>query len=480
MWRRLLTVLFRSRADDELDQELRFHLAQRSDELVAGGLSPAEACRQARRESGGIEQVKEECRDVRPLRWLESIAGDLRYGFRSLCRTPGFTLAAIVSLAIGIGANTTIFSLADAALLRQLPVHEPERLVELSTIFAGNRGWATNMPGETFERLRAEGAPFIDLFASHATSVRLRTTRGDSEPANALYVSGNTFRVLGVGAALGRLLTDDDDRPGAPRAAALAHDFWMRRYEGRRDVVGRAVFVNGEPATVVGVAARDFFGVDRSFGPDLMLPLAADRPTASLWMVGRLKPGVSIAQARERLDLVYRGALESLRGTIGRWPARDREDFLAQRLALAPAGNGTVGLRWQLREWMRILGGVVLLVLLIACTNVAALLLSRGERRTTELTVRLSLGAGRARVIRQLLTESLLLSALGGAAGVALALGAAQAPAAPLAARSLGGRRPSPRRPCPRVHARGVRGDGPGDRALPRPPSDAARSLTPR
>ncbi len=423
MWRRLRTVLFRARADDELDQELRFHIEQRRDELIADGLSPAEARCQARREFGGFEQVKEECRDVRPLRWLESVAADLRYGLRSLRRTPAFTAVAIVSLAIGIGANTTIFSFVDAALLQRLPVREPERLVELRTVFAANRGWATNLPGETFDPLRAGGASFIDLFASYASPVRLRTGRGESEPANALHVSGNYFSVLGVRASLGRLLTDEDDRPGAPRAAVLTHDFWRRRHDRRHDVVGTTVFVDGRATTIVGVTAPEFVGVDRSFGPDVIVPLSSDRQTASLWMVGRLRPGVSIVQARERLDLIYRRALESLRGTIGRWPARDREDFLAQRLGLAPAGNGTVALRWQIRDSARILGSVVLLVLLIACTNVAALLLSRGERRTTELTVRLSLGAARSRVVRQLLTESLLLSALGGGAGLALAFG---------------------------------------------------------
>jgi predicted permease len=409
------------RAEAELDEEIRSHIDGRAEELVAQGLPVAEAREQARREFGGIEQVKERCRDERPLRWLEVLWSDLRYGARWLRRSPGFTLAAVASLAIGIGANTAIFSVADAALLRPLPVRDPDRLVELIAAYPdGHR--QTNLPAPVFETVRRQSVDFAEAFAQVPTGVRLRVGSEPSEAARALFVSGNYFAALDPGAARGRLLEEYDDRAGSPRTVVLSHRFWMSRFGGDPGVAGRAVWVDGAPATIVGVAAAGFFGVDRSFTPQVYLPLSAEDPTVALWILARLHPGVSSTAARSRIASAYRDGLRAMRDEISQWPEGDRQEFLGQRVELHAAGNGTAGLRWQVQEPLRVLGTAVLLVLLITCSNVAALQLSQGERRIPEIAVRLSMGGSRGRILRQLLTESTLLALLGGAVGLGLGL----------------------------------------------------------
>lgn len=379
----------------------------------------AGARRRARREHGDIEQVEDERRDEWRLRWLESLRADLRYGWRSLRGSPVFTLVAVGSLAIGLGANTAIFSLADAALLRRLPVREAGRLVELIAVYPdGHR--QTNLPAPVFGGVRRESAALADVFAQHSRTARLRIGREPSEPVDAVFVSGNYFSVLGTGASRGRLLGDDDDHPGSARAAVLSHRFWSNRLASHPDVVGQTVWVDGSATTIVGVAAPGFFGVDRSSSPQIFLPRCAEPPTVSSWIVARLHPGISIEAARARMAMAYRRSLMGMLDELRNWPERDREEFLAQRVELHEAGHGTAALRWQIAEPLRVLGAAVLVVLFIACTNVAALQLSRGERRIPEIALRVSIGASRGRILRQLLTESTMLAALGGIAGLGL------------------------------------------------------------
>jgi predicted permease len=420
MWgSRLRSLILRSRAEAELDEEIRFHIEQRTEELIAAGRTPDEARREARRVFGGVEQIKEECRDTWGLSWLWSLVADFRHGWRILRRSPGYTLVAVLSLAVGIGANTTVFSLADAALFRPLPVPDPGRLVELVAKWPGGR--QTNLRAEVFDHVQQENRAFEGLAASWWGTSRLRVGDGPSEVVRALFVSGNFFRMLGARPGLGRPLREQDDRPGAARVVVLSESFWKTRFDRRPDVIGKTLWVQGGPATIVGVTSGDFVGVDRSFRADVLMPLSAERATANLWIVGRLRPGVSRAQATAAIQPLFRRALESMEEETRRWSAPERERFFAQRLELAPAGTGTAALRWELAQPLQVLAAVVLVVLLIACTNVAALSLSRGDRRAQEITVRLALGAGRGRVIRQLLTESAQLAFLGGVAAVALA-----------------------------------------------------------
>jgi predicted permease len=346
---------------------------------------------------------------------------DLGWAWRGLRKSPGFTALAVVSLALGIGANTAIFSILDAMLLRTLPVRDPQQLVELVAVYPNH--WQTNLPSEVYEYVRRATDPFAALFASHSHDVSLRAD-GETLRARALVVSGNYFRALGVGAAFGRLLVDEDDRPGAPPVIVLSHGLWSSRFGRSADVVGKSVLIEGLPSTIVGVTAADFVGVDRSLGPGIVMPLSSERTTANLWIVGRLRPGVTIAQARAAIAPLYDQAIEAAAAAQHSvsWPEQDRKHFLSQRVDLWPAARGTVALRWRLAEPVRVLGIVVILVLLIACTNVAALLLARGESRLGETVVRFALGASRGRVIRALLVESALLAVLGGLAGIVLAL----------------------------------------------------------
>jgi predicted permease len=235
-------------------------------------------------------------------------------------------------------------------------------------------------------------------------------------------VSGNYFPVLGVPPALGRLIQEEDDRAGAPHVAVLSHSFWQTRFAGDAGVIGTLLELDGRPATIVGVAKRGFFGVDPSVQPAVFLPLASDRPTTNVWIAGRLRPGVSIAVAEAWLAPLFARGLASMEQQTERRSLRDREGLRRWRPRLARAGNGTLALRSRIATPLRIVAGAMLLVLAISCTNVTALQLSRGERRASEIALRLSLGAGRARVVRQLVTEGLLLAALAGGFGLGLAL----------------------------------------------------------
>ena len=360
---------------------------------------------------------------------------DLKYAFRMLAHTPGFTAVAVLTLALGIGANTAIFTLIDALLLKSLPgVKDPQQLV-LVTV----RPWP-GLSYPQYEHLCSANQSLSGLFAHAEQDFQRRVWVAGSDAADAEWVwappvSGNFFSVLGVSALLGRTLTPDDDRPGDPQAVAvISHDLWCRRFGQDPGVIGKTITLEGSPLTVVGVTPRGFVGfivgqrqdlwwplqmLPQVQGPDWKRYLTSEGP---IWLhiCGRLRPGVAEAQAREELDVVFQRMLRVWANEPG-LSGKARKHLLSRRIELRPAGTGFTWLRSEFQRLLFILMAMVGVVLLVACTNLAGLLMARGEVRQRELTVRAALGAGRVALIRQLVTESLLLAATGGTLGLLLA-----------------------------------------------------------
>jgi predicted permease len=354
---------------------------------------------------------------------LETLWQDLRYAARTLARTPAFSVVAVLSLALGIGANTALFSLMDVMLLRALPVKNPQELVEFVRVHPDG-AMMTNLPYPVFEYFRRDHSVLADVFAISPASPVLRAG-GISERAAAHEVSGSFFPSLGVQALMGRTITPDDDRVGpANRVAVIGYAFWSRQFGRDPSALGADVRLSGERFTVVGIMPPEFFGLDRGRVPDLWVPLAVDPDPGGAWVLGRLRPGVSVERARAQLEPLFQQALESLRDDLKLWPERGRTAFLAQRLLVNRATEGASGVRWAYWEGsspLKILIGLTGLVLLIACANLANLLMARSAARSREIGIRLALGAGRWRLVRQLMTENLLLSLAGGALGLLVA-----------------------------------------------------------
>ncbi|HUB80580.1 MAG TPA: ABC transporter permease [Bryobacteraceae bacterium] len=420
---RLRSVFRRRAAEDELDEELAFHLEKETEKLMRAGLAPEEARRRARMAIGGASQLKEDVRDEWIWRWYRDFAQDVRYAIRALRQSPTFTAVAVLSLALGIGANTSIFSMLNALILKPLPVEDPSRLVHL---FSGHEDSFTNA---IWEQVRDRQDVFTSAFAYSFNDFDL-ADGGEKRPVKGFYVSGDYFRTLGVRAEIGRVLTVADDRRGAPPVALLSYGFWQHAFGGDRHVAGRTLRLNGHPFEVVGVAPRSFFGLDLGFHFDMMVPLAsealidAERPSlderSSWWLtiMGRLKPGMSVSQAVARLAVlspgIYRAAMDP------KLPREVQANFLQSKLHARPAA-GLSHLRDQYAPSLIVLMAIAGLVLLIACVNIANLLLARSGSRQREIAIRLAVGAGRGRLVRQLLTESMVLALVGAGCGAALA-----------------------------------------------------------
>jgi predicted permease len=441
---RLRALLLRRRAERDLDDELRFHLEMEARKNQAAGSDPADAVRQALRNFGGLEQRREECRDARGTSAVENLARDLRYGIRVLRKSPVFTCVAIASLAIGIGANTAVFSLVDTVLLRTLPVRNPEELVVfgwsakesppgLSNSYSVSRGggsygrYHSNVFSlAMFDAVRQSGALAGVIGYSQMPRLIL-TVNGESVVAGGLAASGNYFQTLGVAMAAGRPLQSDDDQQGGIPAAVISYRLWERAFNADPSAVGKTVYINRTPHVIVGVTARDFFGVSvLGFhlvdSVDVTLPLSTReridpvvkgfpswRDPKSCWvqMMGRLKPGSSTGTGAQLAPLVL-GAMPQQTATF----LRDKDP----RVDVEPGNHGLDFGRAQFKDPFQVLAAVVSLTLLMACANLAGLLLARSTTRTREISIRLAVGAGRARLVRQLLVESALL-AIGGAAG---------------------------------------------------------------
>ncbi len=371
---------------------------------------------------------------------MDTFWQDFRYGIRTLLKNPGFTVVAVLTLALGLGANTAIFSLTDQILLRLLPVQKPEELVILRSPGPKNgRVWsdgdgAASFSYPLYKEVRDKNNVFSGLLARFAVSLSV-SGEGQTERANGELVSGNYFDVLGVRPALGRVLTDDDDRvPGTGQIIVLSHGYWTRHFGADRGILNKTLTINGTLMTVVGVARPGFTGVQVGQTPDIFIPITMKAQMTPNWdglndhrdfwlaMIGRLNPGLSRARAEEAFAPIHRRILEEeIPQMQGRLSAEAQQRFVERPMQMEPGSRGRPILQRDAKKPLIILMGMVGLVLLIACANVANLLMARGAARQREIAIRMAVGAGRLRLVRQFLVESLTLSIIGGGVGLLVA-----------------------------------------------------------
>ena len=408
-------------------------------------MPPKEAERAARIELGGIEQVKELVRERRMGNWFRSVVSDCRYGLRQLRRNPGFTAVAVLTLALGIGANTAIFTLLHAILLRSLPVSHPEQLYNLGDdqdccSLGGSQDSFTLFSFPLYKEIRDDTPEFSEIAAFQAwvrnISVRPGGKSALAEPFRGEFVSGNYFSMFGVNAFRGRTLALSDDTPGSSPVAVMSYRAWQMRFSSDPKLIGSTLVIDRQPVTVVGVAAPGFFGDTlRSDPPDFWFPLSLEpalNKAAShlnqpddywLYAIGRLRPGMAPGSARVHLSSEIQHWIASRPGLSGYTESQIEK----LHLALAPAAGGVVSLQVDYGSALGFLMAVSIFVLFVACANIANLLLVRGAANRIEIAVRVALGASRSRLIRQMLTEGLVLALLGGAAGVLMAFLGTQA-----------------------------------------------------
>ena len=411
----------------EIERETAFHLRERVEELREAGYSEADAALLARRQFGNRTLQREATREADILTWLDSLRGDIRYALRALRRSPAFAAVAVASLALGIGANTAIYTLLDAVVLRSLPVPHPEELVQVMPSDDDDAGYFSHPLWEQvrdrqsgFRHIAAFGLPRFDV----SDGGEVRNVQGQ-------WVGGDYFAMFGIAPAAGRLFTRADDVRGCHAIAVLGHGFWQSEYGGRTDAVGRTISLAGQPFEIVGVTGEGFTGpvVDRE--TQVFVPLCSEAiirgeqssldRSSSQWLrvIGRRDPTLTLEQVRVRLKTIAPDAYAETVPT--HWATADQAKYRTRTLSARSAEMGLSSVRGRYGTALTIMMGAVALVLLIACANIANLLMARAAARQREVAVRLAIGAGRRRLVRQLLTESLLLASLGALAGLVVA-----------------------------------------------------------
>lgn len=448
LFRKLRWLTRREAKEAELREELQFHLEEEADERQAEGLPEEEALWAARRELGNLTVVRERTRDVWGWPLLDELGQDLRYAARTMLHNRAFTALAVLSLALGIGANTAVFSFLDSLLLRPLPVADPDSLVMLTfhmrggmrgSVFRAVHGRTDGdakagltsgiFPYGAYELAHGEETMFSSVFGRYSPGDLHLTIQGQGEMARAEYVTGDYFRGLGVAPTAGRLILPDDDKEGAPGVAVLSYRIAQGRFGNAADAIGHSILVDSVPFTVAGVAPPTFQGVDPGKASEVYLPMHASlllphpRPVADwftdgnmywIYVLARLRPGVSLTEAQAQLAGPFHEWVASTAHTQG-----ELQDLPV--LAIKQGGRGLDSVRWDYAKPLWILTALVALILAMACANIANLLLARSHGRAREMAIRLSIGAGRPRLVRQLLTESVLLAGWGGALGIAVA-----------------------------------------------------------
>ena len=405
-----LRSLFRwAQAEQELDDELRDHFERATDEYVAQGMAQEEAHRRARLDLGGIEQTKEKCRDARKVNWIQDFAQDLHYGLRMLRKNPGFAAVAVLTLALGIGANTTVFSIIDAVLLRPLPFRDSSRLVVVWERNDNRNRGAVAVGPANFVRWREQNRVFTEMAAGTAWPANLNDVNSEPERVLVGVVSPNLFDMLGIRPVVGRSFVEDEERPETGNVVILTRGYWQRHYGGDPKVLGHTIRLGAYPATIIGVMPDrvNFPETVDMWQPFVLTPQRRTWDGRYLTVIARLKPAVTLAEAQADMDAVAGNTRAEMPLFDAGWGA-----------SVVPLSEQIVQ---DVRRPLLVLLGAVFVVLLIACANIANMLLARASVRSREMAVRIALGASQGRVIRQLLTESILLGLFGGAAGVLLA-----------------------------------------------------------